>query len=280
MVYKMVSLINNAYSSLSGFLLGAQPLESKKSQLGSNIETPSPSLAQRGVSFGKNLLKGDFHTTCALLAIAGAAKYVILQPSWAASGFAAVQVAAATPFVATYGAIALTLIAGLAIAHYTLNKGGQAPSQSAEMAAAGLGLCAGQGLINAGQKRTEESVTALGVSPQTNKIARGALSSLAIGASSYISYQLISRNTGNMPASRHIVMATGIGLGAYRAYTIFNEPLQEKSGHLQSSEGLSRTKAVSIGGVATGTALETAGLVVTTLAVCVMIRSAKLGLFS
>jgi len=62
--------------------------------------------------FYQKVIKGDPKATFVLLGIATIARYILIQKSWTASGLAAVQVAAATPFLAAHGMLIIGLIGG------------------------------------------------------------------------------------------------------------------------------------------------------------------------
>ncbi len=62
--------------------------------------------------FYQKVVKGDFKATLTLFGIITIARYILLQKSWAASGMAAAQIAAISPFLAAHGMLIIGLIGG------------------------------------------------------------------------------------------------------------------------------------------------------------------------
>lgn len=60
--------------------------------------------------FYQKIVKGDFKATLTLFGIITIARYILLQKSWAASGMAAAQIAAISPFLAAHGMLIISLI--------------------------------------------------------------------------------------------------------------------------------------------------------------------------
>jgi hypothetical protein len=265
----MDTLINRFTSNVPRYLFGGVS-EQSPTNTSENCSS-NPSIAGRTVSFGRDFISGDPKSACLIFAVAAAARYILLQSTWTGSLLATAQVAAVTPLAFQYGAIGLAVLGGFFLARRS--------SDFCTLAAGAAGILVGSRIALAGQRHVQAGLDALEISPTSSRLARLAVSTAAVGAASFTSYNFLSYLQGDGSLASRLTLAAGLGYGAYRTYSVLSESNQETPSqdpdYLESISSINVGTTSPVQEIGYGVALEAGVLAAASVGLFFLVRRAN-----